>query len=85
MLKQALTLVALTVAAGVANAGETNPLHPGYAHFTAKASVQSASGSVEIAKNPLTPTYYQWNVPAVQGGNVQIVMNNPLQPGYKRS
>jgi hypothetical protein len=83
--KKALALTALTIAASTAGAAETNPLHPAYAHFTAQANVQAASGSVEIAKNPLTPTFYQWNVATVKGGDVQIVMNNPLQPGYKRS
>lgn len=85
MFKKALALTALAIAAGTAGAAETNPLHPGYAHFTAQANVQAASGSAEIAKNPLTPTFYQWNVATVKGGDVQIVMNNPLQPGYKRS
>jgi hypothetical protein len=85
MFTKAITVAVLTIAAGVANAGETNPLHPAYAHFTAQANVQAASGSVEIAKNPLTPSYYQWNVATPKGGDVQIVNNNPLQPGYKRS
>lgn len=87
MLKQALSTVVAVSAliAGAASAAETNPLHPGFAHFTAQANVQAASGSVEIAKSPLSPTFYQWNAAAVKGGDVRIVMNNPLQPGYKRS
>jgi hypothetical protein len=88
MFKQALSsvvAVSALIAAGAVSAGETNPLHPAYAHFTAQANVQAASGSVEIAKNPLTPSYYQWNVATASGGDVQIVTNNPLQPNYKRS
>jgi hypothetical protein len=86
MLKKTLTLALLTVAAGLANAGETNPLHPAYAHFTARANVQTASGNVEIAKNPLTPSYYQWNVAPSAGSNtIDLANNNPLHPGYKRS
>jgi hypothetical protein len=86
MLTKAITVAVLTIAGGVANAAETNPLHPAYAHFTAQANVQAASGSVEIAKNPLTPSYYQWNVAAPSNAQApMIVENNPLQPGYKRS
>jgi hypothetical protein len=98
MLKQALsTLVAVSalIAAGTATtvfaadaavAGETNPLHPAYAHFTAQANVQTAGGSVEIAKNPLTPSYYQRNVASNAGGkSIDVAINNPLHPSYKRS
>ena len=91
MLKNTLTLtvVVWTIAAGVgtaATAGETNPLHPAYAHFTARANVQSVSGTVEIAKNPLTPSYYQWNVAAVANArSIELGINNPLHPQYKRT
>ncbi len=88
MLKQALsTVVAVSalIAAGSVSAGETNPLHPGYATFAANIDFGAGKGAVEVAKNPLTPTFYQWNAATVQGGDVQIVMNNPLQPGFKRS
>lgn len=86
MLTKAIAIAALTIAAGVAGAAETNPLHPAYAHFTAKANVQSASGTATIAKNPLSPNYYQWNVAApVNAKAPMIVEHNPLQPGYKRS
>jgi hypothetical protein len=86
MLTKAITVVALTVAAGVAVAGETNPLHPAYPHFAAKSNVQSVSGKVEIAKNPLSPSFYQWNVATPANAKApMIVENNPLQPGYKRS
>jgi hypothetical protein len=86
MFKQALVATLMAIGATTAIAAETNPLHPGYAHFTAQANVQSATGNVEIAKNPLTPSYYQWNVASQADSRaVEIVMNNPLQPGYKRS
>jgi hypothetical protein len=94
MFKKTITVAALTIAAGLgaalaadaAVAGETNPLHPAYAHFTAKANVPAASGSVEIAKNPLTPSYYQWNVAANAGSkSIEIAITNPLHPSYKRS
>jgi hypothetical protein len=92
MLKQALsTVVAVSaLVAGIANAGETNPLHPSYATFAATidfgASRIGNSAAVDVAKNPLTPSYYQWNVATkADGSDVQIVMNNPLQPNYKRS
>jgi hypothetical protein len=89
MLKQALsTVVAVSalIAAGAVSAGETNPLHPAYAHFTAQANVQAASGNVEIAKNPLTPSYYQRNVASNAGGkSIEVAITNPLHPSYKRS
>ncbi len=89
MLTKAIALTALTIAAGIgtsAIAAETNPLHPAYAHFAAKANVQGASGSVVIAKNPLTPSFYQWDVAAPSNAQApMIVENNPLQPSYKRS
>jgi hypothetical protein len=99
MLKKALTLTVavLTITAGVgtraiaadaAVAGETNPLHPAYAHFTARANVQFVGGTVEIAKNPLTPSYYQWNAAAdtnARSIEIEFAINNPLHPQYKRS
>lgn len=86
MLTKAITVIALTAAASLAIAAETNPLHPAYAHFTAKANVQSVSGKVEIAKNPLTPSFYQWNVATPSNAKAPVIVeNNPLQPSYKRS
>jgi hypothetical protein len=89
MLKQALSsvvAVSALIAAGAVSAGETNPLHPAYAHFTAQANVQSGGGSVAIAKNPLSPSYYQWNVSAKPSGkSIDIVINNPLHPSFERS
>ena len=86
MFTKAIAVAVLTIAAGLANAAETNPLHPAYAHFAAKANVQAVSGNVQIAKNPLSPSYYQWNVAVPSNAKApMIVENNPLQPGYKRS
>jgi hypothetical protein len=89
MLKQVavITMLATGLAGvSVANAGETNPLNPSYPTFAAAIDFGSKQGAVEIAKNPLTPSYYQWNVATINTGNiVEIVMNNPLQPNYKRS
>ena len=86
MFTKAITVVALTIAAGVVSAAETNPLHPGYAHFAATTQVQAASGSVAIAKNPLTPSFYQWNVAVSPNAKAPVIVeNNPLQPGFKRS
>jgi hypothetical protein len=86
MFTKAIAVAALTIAAGVVNAAETNPLHPAYPHFTAKANVQTVSGSVQIAKNPLTPGFYQWSVATPSNAKAPVIVeNNPLQPGYTRS
>ena len=87
MLKALSTVVAVSalIAAGAASAADTNPLHPSYATFATSIDFGANKANVDIAKNPLTPTFYQWNVAVNKGGDVQIVMNNPLQPNYKRS
>ena len=88
MLKKTLSAVAavVMVSAGAAGAAETNPLNPGYQSFAAKIEFAPAQGEVQITKSPLQPDFYQWNVaPITDTNTVQIVMNNPLQPNYKRS
>ncbi len=86
MFTKTISVVALTLAAGVVGAAETNPLHPGYAHFTATANVQTSGGSAAIAKNPLTPSFYQWNVATPANAKAPVIVeNNPLQPGFKHS
>jgi hypothetical protein len=89
MLKKTLSTVVIAsavLAAGAVSAAETNPLHPAYQTFAAKIDFGTNQSAVEIGKNPLNPGFYQWNVATNTGGrSVEIVMNNPLQPGYKRS
>lgn len=98
MLKKTLSAVVIASAAlgagAVSNAAfaadaavaETNPLHPAYQTFAAQIDFGANQGSVEIGKNPLQPNFYQRDVATnAAGSTVQIVMNNPLQPGYKRS
>jgi hypothetical protein len=89
MLKKTLSAVAVAAAVltvGAAVAAETNPLHPSYPTFAAAIDFGASQGAVEIAKNPLTPSYYQWNVATVTSGSIiEIYANNPLHPSFKRS
>lgn len=88
MLKKTLSAVAVVALASAVAAGaaETNPLNPGYQTFAGKIEFAPAQGAVQITKNPLQPDFYQWDVaPIISDNAVQIVMNNPLQPNYKRS
>jgi hypothetical protein len=88
MLKKTLSAVAVVALASAAAAGaaETNPLNPGYQTFAAKIEFAPAQGTVQLTKNPLQPDFYQWNAaPITSDSAVQIVMNNPLQPNFKRS
>jgi hypothetical protein len=72
--------------AGAANAAETNPLNPSYPTFAANIEFAAPQGTVEIAKNPLTPSFYEWNASAIVDTRViEFAANNPLQPNYKRS
>ncbi len=87
MLKALSTVVAVSAlfAAGAASAADSNPLHPSYTTFATSIDFGASKASINVAKNPLTPTFYQWNAATNKDGDVQIVMNNPLQPNYKRS
>ncbi len=83
---RAVLTVSALIGASAAFAGNANPLHPGYQTFAAKIEFAPSQGSVQTIISPLQPNFYLWNVAtAANTGSVQIVMNNPLQPNYKRS
>jgi hypothetical protein len=85
MFKKTLLAVALFGAALGASASE-NPLDPGFERYNAALSFATPTGGVNVAPTPLSPTYFQWNVAGSGAQNtVEVVNNNPLQPGYKRS
>jgi hypothetical protein len=87
------TLAILTVAASVqANAGQANPLHPGF-YWDAAPNVPAMTSDVKSyidSRNPLHPTYGH----AASGSNWQSAVgpmgmayrdsNNPLHPSFVR-